>query len=170
MRRTFGTHTKTITAFTHQEFTLKIARPAAPVVSNTQPSAQPAPVAAAPAPAASRGWAPRALEVAAAVVELPFSEKMTVGSKGLAQNPRAIVAKAANEALDGFVSVAKTANDATKSATTNTTGRTETTPYKYTGALEVGLETLNRTFEGGGVDLKKAASFLQANAKLPDNK
>ncbi len=149
---------------------MKITRPAAPAVSNTQPSAKPAAAPAAPAPAAARGWSPRPLEVVAALVELPFSEKLPMGSPGLQQSPRAVVARAANDALDGFTAGAQKLNDATKSATPNTTGRTETTPYKYTGAIEVGLETLNRTFSGGGVDVKKAAAFLQSNAKLPDNK
>lgn len=37
--------------------------------------------------------------------------------------------------------------------------------YKYQGAIEVGLEALNRTFEGGGVDVKKGLEFIEQNAK-----
>lgn len=154
---------------------MKINRPSTPVVSQPQPRAQTAPAAAQPAPAKATGWAPKAgpsaRQVAAALIELPFTKKTVLGGPpGKATPARQVVAEALNAGLDRGVAVAKQANDATKPATTNTAGRTETTPYKYTGALEVGLAALNRTFEGGGVDLKKAAKFLEQNAKLPDNK
>jgi hypothetical protein len=150
---------------------MKINRPASPVVS-TQPKQQApsgklAPAAAAP----SRGWGPRPAEVAVALIQLPFSEKMSPGGPpGQPKNPRAVVAEAAHVAAQKATNQAQKLNDLTRPANPNSTGRTETTPYKYTGTLEVGLEALNRTFEGGGVDLKKAAKFLEKNAKLPDNK
>lgn len=154
---------------------MKINRPTTPAVSQTQPKQQTAPAPAQAAPAKATGWAPKsgpsAREVAAALVELPFTKKTVLGGPPGKPTPaRQVVADALNAGLDQGVAVAKKANDATKPATSNSAGRTETTPYKYSGALEVGLEALNRTFEGGGVDLKKAAKFLEQNAKLPDNK
>lgn len=154
---------------------MKISRPTTPVVSQTQSKQQAAQATPEAAPAKATGWAPKsgpsARQVAAALIELPFSKKTVLGGPPGKPTPaRQVVADALNAGLDQGVAVAKQANDATKPATSNTAGRTETTPYKYSGALEVGLEALNRTFEGGGVDLKKAAKFLAQNAKLPDNK
>ncbi|MDP2269109.1 MAG: hypothetical protein Q8N23_13955 [Archangium sp.] len=147
---------------------MKINRPATPAVT-----AQPKPQTTKPAAAAAepaRGWGPKPREVLSALVQLPFSEKISPGGPpGKPKNPRAVVAEAASAAAQQVTNKAQQLNDLTKPSTTNAAGRTPTTPYKYTGALEVGLETLNRTFEGGGVDLKKAAQFLEKNSKLPDN-
>ncbi len=57
--------------------------------------------------------------------------------------------------------------DATRAVNEATAGPRSTSKdsYKYQGVIEVGLEALNRTFEGGGIDVKKGVKFIEDNAK-----
>lgn len=57
--------------------------------------------------------------------------------------------------------------EATKQVNEATVGQRSTNAqeYKYQGALEVGLEALNRTFEGGGIDVKRGLDFIEKNSK-----
>jgi hypothetical protein len=69
-------------------------------------------------------------------------------------------ADAVRGGLQKGLEVTKKVNEATAGP------RTESAEgYKYRGAIEVGLEALNRTFEGGGVDVKKGLEFIEKNAK-----
>lgn len=111
---------------------------------------------------------PRAAAVEAKPAHTASSPPAVLAQTSKGWTPNSVIG-VLDSSLDAVVAGAKKLNAATKPEAKHSEGRTATTPYKYEGALEIGLETLNRTLEGGGVDLAKGAKFIAQNAKLPDN-
>ncbi len=99
-----------------------------------------------PAPAAAGGWLPT-------VVKAP--RRPEVVDKALYATADAVKA-----GLEGGLKATKAVNEATVGKRAD-----NTQSYKYQGVIEVGLEALNRTFEGGGMDVAKGVKFVQDNAK-----
>ncbi len=106
----------------------------------------------APVPAAakpeSRGWLPT-------VVKSP-------GPNPAAERALEATANAVKRGLETGFDAVKTTNEALAGPRSPSTSG----PYKYQGPVEIGLEALNRTFEGGGMDVAKGVRFIKENAKL----
>lgn len=81
--------------------------------------------------------------------------------------PSEAMNKAAYAAADAVKGGLKKGLETTKAVNEATAGPRSNSKdgYKYQGVIEVSLEALNRTFEGGGVDVKKGVKFVQDNAK-----
>lgn len=102
---------------------------------------------ASPAPSqVTGGWLPKVVKTP------PRSEKVDAALYATADAVRG--------GLQKGLETTKKANEATVGQRSSNTQE-----YKYQGAIEVGLEALNRTFEGGGVNVKRGLDFIEKNSK-----